>query len=87
MNRFIAEWEKQEVLQLVFPHKNTDWNEYLNEAIDTFVNIAKTIQKYQKVLIVANELNKINNNLKIWHFPIYLQDTQLPTKRILLNFQ
>lgn len=30
----------------------------MNEAIDTFVNIAKTIQKYQKVLIVANELNK-----------------------------
>ncbi len=52
----IAEWEHQEFVQLVFPHKDTDWNQYLNEAIATFVNIAKTIQKYQKVVIIAKEL-------------------------------
>jgi len=45
----------------VFPHKNTDWNEYLDEALSTFVNIAKTIQKYQKVLIVANEVTKVKS--------------------------
>jgi len=48
-----AEWEEQEFVQLVFPHENTDWNEYLDEAIDTFVNIANSIAKYQKCLIVA----------------------------------
>ncbi|MGB3751612.1 MAG: agmatine deiminase family protein, partial [Arcobacteraceae bacterium] len=56
-----AEWERQEFVQLVFPHKNTDWNEYLEEAIDTFVVIAKTIIKYQKCLVVANNLTHIKS--------------------------
>lgn len=51
-----AEWAKQEFIQLVFPHKDTDWNEYLDEAMITFVNIAKVISKYQKCLIVAKNL-------------------------------
>lgn len=57
--RLLAEWEQQEFVQLVFPHENTDWNEYLDDAIDTFVNIAKAIQKYQKVLIVSKNLEQI----------------------------
>ncbi len=57
--RLPAEWEQQEFVQLVFPHENTDWNEYLDDAIDTFVSIAKAIQKYQKVLIVSKNLETI----------------------------
>ena len=30
--RLPAEWEEQEFVQLVFPHKDTDWNEYLSDA-------------------------------------------------------
>ena len=56
-----AEWEKQEFIQLVFPHQKTDWNEYLDEAINTFVTIAKTIAKYQKCLIVAQNLHSIKS--------------------------
>jgi len=56
--RYIPEWEEQEFVQLVFPHQNTDWVEYLDDAIDTFVDIAKAIQKYQKCLIIAKDLNK-----------------------------
>jgi len=56
-----AEWEKQEFVQLVFPHENTDWYEYLDEAIDTFVTIAKTIAKYQKCLIIAKNLHSIKS--------------------------
>ncbi|MBD3843527.1 MAG: agmatine deiminase family protein [Campylobacterales bacterium] len=61
MTRLIAEWEDQEMVQLVFPHQQTDWSEYLEDAIATFVNIAKAIQKYQKVLIVAKDLNYIKS--------------------------
>jgi len=57
--RLPAEWEQQEMIQLVFPHENTDWNEYLDDAINTFVSIAKAIQKYQKVLIVSKNLTHI----------------------------
>jgi agmatine deiminase len=60
----IAQWHTQEFVQLVFPHKNTDWNEYFDDAINSFVNIAKTIQKYQKVLIVAQELIYVKSLFK-----------------------
>jgi agmatine deiminase len=59
MIRLPAEWEEQEFVQLVFPHEDTDWNEYLDEAITTFVNIANAIAKKQKCLIVAKNLAKI----------------------------
>ncbi|MEA3288745.1 MAG: agmatine deiminase family protein [Campylobacterota bacterium] len=61
MTRLPAEWETQEFVQLVFPHSDTDWNEYLDDAIDAFVNIAKAIAKYQKVLIVAKEMTHIKS--------------------------
>lgn len=61
MTRLLAEWEEQEFVQLVFPHQQTDWNEYLEEAITTFVTIAKTIAKYQKVLIIAKNLSYIKS--------------------------
>ncbi len=61
MIRLPAEWEEQNFIQLVFPHKDTDWNEYLDASIATFVNIAKAIQKYQKCLIVTKDLNYIKS--------------------------
>lgn len=61
MIRLPAEWEEQEFVQLVFPHKDTDWDEYLEEAIDTFVTIAKTIAKYQKVLVVCKNKDYIKS--------------------------
>lgn len=62
--RLPAQWEQQEMVQLVFPHKDTDWDKYLNEAINTFVEIAKNIAKYQKCLIVAKNLTHIKSLFK-----------------------
>jgi len=59
-----AEWEHQEFIQLVFPHKKTDWIEYFDDAINTFVNIANSIRRYQKVLIVANEMLYVKSLFK-----------------------
>jgi agmatine deiminase len=56
-----AEWEQQEFIQIVLPHKNTDWNEYLAESISIFVNIAKNITKYQKCLIIAKDLTYVKS--------------------------
>jgi len=57
--RLPAEWEHQQMIQLVFPHENTDWNDYLSDAIDTFIDIAKNIAKYGKVIIVSKKLEQI----------------------------
>jgi len=47
----IPEWEKQSFVQLVLPHKKTDWNCCLEEALKTFKKIAFSIAKYEKVMI------------------------------------
>ena len=59
-----AQWEDQEFVQITFPHKKTDWIEYFDDAINTFLNITKAIQKYQKVLIIANELSFVKSLFK-----------------------
>lgn len=56
-----AEWEHQEFVQLVFPHEETDWSNYLDDAITTFVNIANAIAKYEKCLIVAKNLTYVKS--------------------------
>jgi len=61
MNYLIPEWEKQEFIQLVFPHKETDWNCCLDEAIETFSEIAYAIAQYQKVLICYQDKNTISH--------------------------
>jgi agmatine deiminase len=61
MNYLVPEWEKQSFIQLVFPHKNTDWKYYLNEAIETFSEIAYAIVQYEKVLICYEDENTIKH--------------------------
>ncbi len=64
MIRLPAEWEEQKFVQLVFPHSKSDWSEYLEDAILNFVKIAKTIAKYQKCLIIAQELKFVKSFFK-----------------------
>jgi agmatine deiminase len=61
MNYLIPEWEKQSFVQLVFPHKNTDWACCLEGAIETFTEIAYAIAGYQKVLICYENENTIKH--------------------------
>lgn len=59
MKRLIAEFEKQSFTQIIFPHHDTDWIDYLSEAQETFVNIISSIQKYQKCLIVCYDIEAV----------------------------
>lgn len=56
--RFIAEFEPQSFVQIIFPHQNTDWHEYLDEARQTFVNIALAISRYEKCVVVCDDIEK-----------------------------
>lgn len=62
--RFIAEFEKQSFTQIIFPHANTDWAPYLEDAQKNFINIIKTIIKYQKCLVVCDDIEDVKK-----HFP------------------
>ncbi|NJL76091.1 MAG: agmatine deiminase family protein [Saprospiraceae bacterium] len=48
-----AEWYEQSMVQLTFPHADTDWADVLEEAIACFVTIAEAIAARQKVLVVC----------------------------------
>ena len=48
-----AEWEKQNAIQLTWPHGDTDWKEYLDEANSTYVQLADAITQYERLIVVT----------------------------------
>ena len=58
-----AEWAEQEFVQIVFPHKETDWADMLDEVSGCFCEIIENILQYEDVLVVFNKIS--NYELKI----------------------
>ncbi len=54
--RLPAEWEPQSAVQLTFPHEQTDWAEVMEIVMPCFLEIAETIARFQKVLIVCHDV-------------------------------
>ena len=48
-----AEWEPQSMVQLTWPHKDTDWAPMLSEITETYVTMAREITKREPLLIVV----------------------------------
>ena len=48
-----AEWELQSMVQLTWPHKDTDWAPILPEITAVYNEMAREIRKCEKLLIVA----------------------------------
>ncbi len=59
MRYFPAEFEPQSFVQLIFPHPQSDWSPYLEEARQCFVNIATAIARYQPCLIVCDNVETV----------------------------
>ena len=59
--RLPAEFEEQAFVQLIFPHAGSDWSPYLEEASKTFVNIATAIARFEKCLIVCDEIERVKS--------------------------
>lgn len=62
--RLAAEWEEQSFVQLTWPHANSDWGPFLDQAEPVFLNVAKEIAKRQTLLIVADDDERIVSKLK-----------------------
>ena len=56
MRYFPAEFEPQSFVQLIFPHPQSDWTPYLEEARACFVNIANAIALYQPCLVICDDV-------------------------------
>ncbi len=77
--RFPAEWEKQSFLQLTFPHAKSDWNYLLNEVSQCFVNIAQAASRFQDVLVVCDDIQRVKSYFQtsenIWFVQVESNDT------------
>ncbi len=62
----LAEWEAQSMVQLTWPHRDTDWAPILQDITAVYRNMAREIAKREALLIVAPaslsaELGKMEN--------------------------
>lgn len=58
-----AEWEKQDAIQLTWPHANTDWSPYLKEITDTFFQLAKAISEQEHLIIATPDKKALSDEL------------------------
>lgn len=64
---FPAEWHTQDIVQLTWPHRHTDFAPIYDEVVKTFVTIAHKISTYQKLLIVCKHIEETRQHLQ--HIP------------------
>lgn len=60
-----AEWHKQQMVQLTWPHEDTDWNYMLDEVEKCFIELAKAISRREKLLIVAPDTATLRSKLEV----------------------
>ncbi|HOV84710.1 MAG TPA: agmatine deiminase family protein, partial [Paludibacteraceae bacterium] len=58
-----AEWEKQQYVQLTWPHSGTDFQPMLEDANRCFVKIAHAILQYEELLIVYAQAEEVKQML------------------------
>ena len=61
IKRFPAEFEKQTFVQVIFPHEKSDWIEYLEDARKNFVDIVNGVAKYEKCLVVCDDITLVKS--------------------------
>lgn len=59
-----AEWEPQSMVQLTWPHEETDWADMLDEAQACFVRIAREVAKRQCLLVVTPYPVRVEEQLR-----------------------
>ena len=65
--RLPAEYEPQSFVQLIFPHADSDWAPYLEEASATFVQIANAVARFQPCLIVCDDVARVKGYFEQTH--------------------
>nr|WP_240195092.1 agmatine deiminase family protein [Desulfobulbus rhabdoformis] len=61
--RLPAEWEPQDGVLLSWPHPQTDWKDHLDEVQQVFLDIIRTISRFEAVVLVAPEIGPVQDQL------------------------
>ncbi|GAA5217544.1 agmatine/peptidylarginine deiminase [Corallincola platygyrae] len=51
-----SEWAPQDAVMLTWPHKGTDWADNLASTEAVFIELAKAVTRFERLIIVANDL-------------------------------
>jgi len=57
---FPAEWYPQSIVQLTWPHPETDWAASLPEVLVCYVAIARAISQRQKLLLICHDVPEVH---------------------------
>ncbi len=72
MRRLPAEFEKQSYIQMIFPHEQSDWKTYLDEASALYVTIIETIRQFQPCLLICDDVARVKAYFSDTHNIIFL---------------
>ncbi len=61
MIKLPAQWEKQDCIMMVFPHKNSDWADDLESAKSVFVKMASAICFKQKLILICDDIEAVKS--------------------------
>ncbi len=61
--RFPAEWEPQDAILLAWPHEQTDWQPFLDQVTNVYIELVRQISRFEKVVIIAPELETVRRTL------------------------
>ena len=61
MKRLPAEWEEQDSILMVFPHKKTDWANDMQSAQSVFLRMASSIAATQKLILICDDIEETKN--------------------------
>ncbi len=75
----LAEWEPQSMVQLTWPHKDTDWAPMLDEITAVYEEIAREITKREGLIIVAPEGVQLNVQCSMSNVQCSTFNVQCPT--------
>ncbi len=60
----LPEWARQTAIQLTWPHKGTDWSDYLEDICITYTEMADIITKHERLLVVTPEPQSVEKELR-----------------------
>ena len=62
--RLPAEWEPQRFVLLALPHPATDWAYMLEEVRRCYIEVTRTILRYESVVVVCNDIDEAERYLQ-----------------------
>ncbi|WP_337906865.1 agmatine deiminase family protein [Pelovirga terrestris] len=63
-HRLPAEWEAQDAVLLAWPHHNSDWVDILDEVLPVYLDLARQISRFERVIIITPEPEVVRAQLR-----------------------